>query len=129
MMWGGKLLSGIKSMYADGLACIRVKGGESETGVYHVPLAFQCIYGCSDEGGEDLDREEGSEISGRGESVNFTGLLNADDLVLFGESEEELRAMVGWFAEVCRRRGQKVNAGKSKMMVLMERRDFSVRFM
>ena len=26
--------------------------------------------------------------------------------------------MVGWFAEVCRRRGQKVNAGKSKVMVL-----------
>ena len=26
--------------------------------------------------------------------------------------------MVGQFAEVCRRRGMKVNAGKSKMMVL-----------
>ena len=25
---------------------------------------------------------------------------------------------VGWFAEVCRRRGLKVNAGKSKVMVL-----------
>ena len=27
---GGKLLSGIKSMYVDNLACLRVKGGESE---------------------------------------------------------------------------------------------------
>ena len=27
---GGKLLSGIKSMYVDSLACVRVKGGESE---------------------------------------------------------------------------------------------------
>ena len=25
---GGKLLSGIKSMYVDSLACVRVKGGE-----------------------------------------------------------------------------------------------------
>ena len=34
-----------------------------------------------------------------------------------GESEEDLRAMVGRLAEVCRR-GLKVNAGKSKVMVL-----------
>ena len=39
------------------------------------------------------------------------GLLYADDLVLCGEPEEDLRAMVGWFAEVCRR-GLKVNAGE-----------------
>ena len=29
-------------------------------------------------------------------------------------SEEDLRVMVGCFAEVCRRRGLRVNAGKSK---------------
>ena len=45
------------------------------------------------------------------------GLLYADDLVLCGESEEYLRAMVGCFVEVCRRRGLKVSAGKSKVMV------------
>ena len=39
-------------------------------------------------------------------------------MVLCGESEEDLRVMVGRFAEVCRRRGLKVNAGKSKMMAL-----------
>ena len=27
---GGKLLSGIKSMYVDSSACVRIKGGESE---------------------------------------------------------------------------------------------------
>ena len=27
---GGKLLSGIKSMYVDSSTCVRVKGGESE---------------------------------------------------------------------------------------------------
>ena len=46
------------------------------------------------------------------------GLLYADILVLWGESEEDLRTMVGWFAEVFRRRGLKVNAGKTKGMVL-----------
>ena len=34
-------------------------------------------------------------------------LLYADDLVLYGESEKDLSAMMGWCAEVCRRRGLK----------------------
>ena len=45
------------------------------------------------------------------------GLLYADDLVLYGESEEDLRAMVGHFVEVFRK-DLKVNGGKSKVMVL-----------
>ena len=44
--------------------------------------------------------------------------MYADDLVRCGESEEELRAVLGWFVEVCRRRGLKVSAGKSKVIVL-----------
>ena len=44
--------------------------------------------------------------------------LHSDDLVLGGESEENLRAMVGWVVEVCRRRGLKVYAGKSKIIVM-----------
>ena len=46
------------------------------------------------------------------------GLLYADDLVLCGELEENLRVTVGRFAEVCRMRGLKFNIGKSKVMVL-----------
>ena len=38
--------------------------------------------------------------------------------VLCGESEEDLRVMVGRFVEVCRRRGLKVNTVKSKVIVL-----------
>ena len=34
------------------------------------------------------------------------------------DSEEDMRAMVGRYVEVCRRSGLKVNAGKSKVMVL-----------
>ena len=45
-------------------------------------------------------------------------LLYADDLVLCEDSEEDMRAMVGCFVEVCRRRGLKVNLGKSKVMIL-----------
>ena len=48
----------------------------------------------------------------------MAGLLYAEDLVLCDELEEDLRAMVGCLAEVCRRRGLKVNASKSKVMVL-----------
>ena len=44
--------------------------------------------------------------------------MYADDLVLCGESEKDLRAMVGRFVEIHGRRGQKVNTGKSKMIVL-----------
>ena len=40
--------------------------------MYHVPLAVQCIYGCSDEGGEDRDRKEANEIPGGGERVEIT---------------------------------------------------------
>ena len=40
------------------------------------------------------------------------------DLVFCGESEEDLREIVGRFTEVCRRRGLKVNVGKSKIMLL-----------
>ena len=52
-----------------------------------------------------------------GREFRLPGLLYADDLVICGESEEDLRVMVGQFAEVCGRR-LKVNAGKSKVMVL-----------
>ena len=68
----------------------------------------QSIYGWSDEGGEDGD----------GRECRLPGLLYADELVLYGELEEGLRVMVGWFTEVCRRRGLKVNACMSKLMEL-----------
>ena len=48
----------------------------------------------------------------------MSGLLYADDLFLCDESEKDLRVIVGWFAEVYRTRGLKVNAGKGKVMVL-----------
>ena len=54
----------------------------------------------------------------KGREWSLPILLYVDDLVLCSESEEDLRMMVGWLVEVCRRRGLKFNAGKSKVMVL-----------
>ena len=42
-----------------------------------------------------------------GRECILPSLLYADDLFLCGKSEEDLRAMVGRFSEVCRRRGLK----------------------
>ena len=51
--------------------------------MYHVPLALQCIYECSDEGDENWDGEE-SEISGGGKR-RLPSFLYADDLVFCDE--------------------------------------------
>ena len=108
---GGKLLNGIKSMNFNSLACGRVDGGESECfmidrglrkQVYHVRVAFQCTYGSSYEGDKNGDREDGSEISGGGERVEISCSLVCKDLVLCGKLEEDLRAMLGGFAEWCK---------------------------
>ena len=67
--------------------------------MYYGPLDLQCKYGRNNEGGENVYGEEGREW-------RLPGLLYANDLVLHGELEEDLRAMVGRFVEVCRRRAR-----------------------
>ena len=64
-------------------------------------------------------RRKGVRFQEEGREWKLPDLLYTDDLVLWGESEENLRAMVGHFVKVCMRRGQKVIAGKSKVMVLV----------
>ena len=63
----------------------------------------------------------------QGYHVPLPGLLYADELVLCSELEGDLMVMVGQFAEVCRR-GLRVNAAKSKVMVLSGKEGLSVRF-
>ena len=41
-------------------------------------------------------------------------ILYADDLVLCGEPEEDLRVIVKRFVEACKRRELKVNSGKKE---------------
>ena len=62
---GGKLLNGNKSIYVKSLACLIVKGGESECFRINSGVR-QCIYGRRDERGEDGDGEERSEVLGGG---------------------------------------------------------------
>ena len=85
-----KILNGTRSMYANSLACARLKRGETvcfridsccETRLYHIPLAFQYMYGLSEERSENKDGEDGSEISRGGERIEITLLLYADDFV------------------------------------------------
>ena len=58
----------------------------------------------------------GMKLLDKGREWRLLGLMYADDLVLCGESEDDLRAMVRRFVVVCRRRGLEVSAGKSKVM-------------
>ena len=53
-----------------------------------------------------------------GREWKLPGFLYADDLVLCGELEEELRMVVEQFVQVCRRRRRKVNASKSKVIAM-----------
>ena len=54
----------------------------------------------------------------REESEDFLASCMQMTWICVVSIEEHLRAMVGHFAEVCRRRGLKDNSGKSKVMVL-----------
>ena len=56
-------------------------------------------------------RRRGVKFLEEGRVCRLRGLLYADDLVLYGESEEELWSRVGTFFEVCWKRGLKLNAG------------------
>ena len=60
----------------------------------------------------------GVRLPKEGRGWILLGLLYADDLVLCSDLEEDLRAIVGRFIEVCRRRGLKVNEGKRKVMLI-----------
>ena len=42
-----------------------------QTGVYHVPLAFQCMFAHSKEGGENREGKEGCEICRGGERLEI----------------------------------------------------------
>ena len=56
------------------------------------------------------------------------GFLYADDLILCGELEEDLRVIVESFVELCWRRVLKVSAHKSKVMVLNGEEGFECKF-
>ena len=65
--------------------------------MYNVLLALQCVYGRSEEGGENGDGEEGVRFREERGEWRLPGHLYTDDLVLCGEMEEDLKATVGHF--------------------------------
>ena len=123
---GSKLLNGIKSMYVNSQAYVRVKGGESECFRINIGLRQRFIMSpCLFNVYMDVVTKEvkgmgrrGVRFQEEGTEWRFPSLLYADDLVLCDESEEDLRAIVGCFIEMCRRRSLKINAGKSKVIML-----------
>ena len=71
--------------------------------MYHVLLALQCIYGVMDAVMEKVKKGMGMRrvrFQEEEREWRLPGLMYADDLILCGESEEDLRAMVGHFVEV-----------------------------
>ncbi len=64
----------------------------------------------------------GANLRLKGEVWSVVTCLFADDTVLLAESEGDLQRVVNAFYSKCKRRKLKVNAGKSKVMVI-ERRE------
>ena len=93
----GKLLSGIKSMYVDNLACVRVKGGESEcfridSGVRKGCIMSPCIFNVyMDTVVKVVKVEMGRRVDS---GYCLASSMQMTDLVLCGESVEDLKAMV-----------------------------------
>ena len=99
---GCKLLSGIQSMYVDSSACVRVKEGESEwfridnwvrQGCIMSPWLFIIYMG-------GMIKEVKMGMGRMGESGDC---LASCIQMNCGESEEDLRVMVGQFAEMCKK--------------------------
>src|SRR5678816_3049021 len=97
---GGKLLNGIKSMYDDSEACVRINGVESDwfnnnsgvrQGCVMPPWLFNL---CMDRVMKELEMGvagNGVRMMENGGEWRVPYLLYTDDSVLCGESEESLR--------------------------------------
>ena len=95
---GGKLLSGIESMYVDSSACVRVNGGENEwfrtdSGVRQGCIMSPWLFNVDmDAVMKDVKMgmgRRGVRLLEDGREWRLCGLLYVvEDLVLYGESEE-----------------------------------------
>ena len=97
-------------MYSDSSASLRVRVGENkrfriDSGVRQGCIMFPWMFNVYMDGVMKKVKMGGVRfLEDRGEWI--PGLLYAADLVLCGESEEDLIVTVGRSAEVCRRRGE-----------------------
>ena len=105
----GKVLSEMKSIYVDSSLCVIVKVGESERFRIDTRVRQGCIIsprlfnvymvGVMREVKMGM-RRNGMNFMEDGREWKLPGLLYVDDLILCGESEEDLRVMVGRFVDV-----------------------------
>ena len=99
-------MSGIKNIFVDSSACVRVKGDESEgfridSGVRPGCIMSPWLFNVYMDGVvKEVKMGMGRRVVGfleDGRECRLPGFLYADDLVLCGESEEDLRVMEGRF--------------------------------
>ena len=116
---GGKLLNGTKSMYVNNIACIRIKGSESECFRIESGVRQGCIISTwpfnmyMDAMMKEVKMGMGRmrvRFLEEGREWRLPGFLYADDSVLYGESKEDM-VMVGYFIGV-RKISIKLNADK-----------------
>ena len=106
---GGKILSGIKNMHIDSSTCVKLKEGESKRfkidcgvrqGFIKSPYLFNVyVDGVMKEVKMGMGRR-GVSFLEDGRKWRLPGFFYTNDLVLCGKLEEDLRMMVGQFAEV-----------------------------
>src|SRR5678815_3054874 len=126
---GGRLLNGIKSMYEDSEACVRINGVNGDWFRINSGVRQGCVMSpwlfnlCMD----GFMKESEMGVAGNCVRMMENGgewrvpyLLYLDDLFFCGESEESLRGLVERFGRVCKRRGLKVNIDESKVMVVSD---------
>ena len=106
---GDKLLSGIKSMYVNSLVCLRVKRGDNECFRIESSVGQDCVMFSwlfnvyMDAVMKEVKRGmgwRGVRLLEKGKEWRLPGLLQADDLILCGESEEDLKVMMGRFVDM-----------------------------
>ena len=124
---GGKLLTAVKSFYKEGRACVRSTNGNSDWFAVRVGLRQGCVmspwlFNIYMDG---VVREVKNWVMHRGLPMigedgrewQINQILFADDTALVAVTEERLQMLVEAFNTVCKRRGLKVNVGKSKVMM------------
>lgn len=124
---GGRTLEAVKSFYNGSEACVTVGNEESEMFAVNVGLRQGCVmlpwlFNLYMDG---VMKEVNARVMGKSMKLEHESreweinqLLYEDDTVLIADSEKQLQKMVNVFGEVCWRRKLKVNADKSKVMVV-----------
>ena len=123
---GSRLLRGVKSLYVDSKACVRVGNEVSELFPVRVGLRQGCVMSpwLFNLYIDRVVREVNARAFGRGLQLvdgndsewELNQLLFADDTVVVADSERKLCQLVTEFGRVCERRKLRVNVGKSKVM-------------